>query len=58
MLKERFRKLENKLLSEIKSHYGERLISVVLFGSAARETQSFDADIDILIIAKGLPKSD
>lgn len=56
MLKERFKDLENRLLSEIKSLYGERLISVIVFGSVARETQKFDSDIDILIIAKDLPK--
>lgn len=56
MLKERFHKLEQKLLSEIKSFYGKRLVSVVIFGSAARETQRFDSDIDILIIAEDLPK--
>lgn len=54
MLKERFRDLENSLLLEIRSLYGERLISVVVFGSVGRETQGFDSDIDLLIIAKGL----
>ncbi len=56
MLKESFEKIERRLLSEIKSFYKKRLVSVVIFGSAARETQRFDSDIDILIIAKGLPK--
>jgi len=56
MLKERFREIEERLLSEIKTLYGPRLVSVVLFGSAARETQRFDSDIDLLIIAEGLPK--
>ena len=56
MLKEKFKDLQDRLLSEIRDFYGERLISIVLFGSVARETQSFDSDIDVLIIAKGLPK--
>jgi len=56
MLKEEFRELEKKLLSEILLFYGERLISVVVFGSVARETQGFDSDLDLLIIAKGLPQ--
>lgn len=55
MLKEKFKKLGKKLASEIKSYYGERLVSLVVFGSVARETQRFDSDIDILIIAKELP---
>lgn len=56
MLKKRFRELEAMLLSEIKSHYGERLISVVVFGSVGRDTQTFESDMDLLIIADGLPR--
>lgn len=56
MLKERFKDLQDRLLSEIRDFYGDRLISIVLFGSVARETQSFDSDIDVLIVAKGLPR--
>jgi uncharacterized protein len=56
MLKERFREIEERLLAELQCHYGARLVSVVLFGSAARETQRFDSDIDVLIIAKDLPR--
>jgi len=56
MLKERFKELEDKLLAEVKSFYGERLVSFVVFGSVARETYRFDSDIDVLIIAEGLPK--
>lgn len=55
MLKEKFREIEERLLSEIKSLYGERLVSVALFGSTARDTQRFDSDIDVLVIASGLP---
>ncbi len=55
MLKERFQELEERLLKEIQSFYGERLVSVVVYGSMARETQTFDSDLDLLIIAEGLP---
>jgi len=55
MLKERFKELEDKLLAEVKSFYGDRLVSFVVFGSVARETYRFDSDIDVLIIAEGLP---
>jgi len=55
MLKEKFRQIEKLLLSEITSHYGERLISVVVFGSVARETQTFDSDLDLLIVVEKLP---
>ena len=56
MLIERFRELEERLLFGIKSLYGVRLVSVVVFGSAARGTHGFDSDIDLLIIAKNLPR--
>ncbi len=56
MLREQFRKLEEKLLDGICAFYGERLISIVLFGSVARETPNFYSDVDILIIAKDLPQ--
>jgi len=55
MLKERFQEIKEKLLREIRSFYGDRLVSVVFFGSVARETQRFDSDIDLLIIAERLP---
>ena len=55
MLKERFKELEEKTLLAIKTFYGDRLVSVVIFGSVARETQNFHSDIDLLIIAHGLP---
>lgn len=55
MLKEGFEKIVKELLSEIKSFYGDRLITVALFGSVARGTFRYDSDIDILIIAHGLP---
>ncbi|MDP2755764.1 MAG: nucleotidyltransferase domain-containing protein, partial [Nitrospirota bacterium] len=39
-----------------KKHYGHRLVSIVVFGSVARETYRADSDIDILLIANRLPK--
>jgi predicted nucleotidyltransferase len=56
MLKEKIRELENTLLIAIRSFYGARLISVVIFGSVARETFHFDSDIDILLIVERLPE--
>lgn len=56
MLKEKFKEIKKLLLAEIKYYYGKRLISIVIFGSVARETQTFDSDLDLLIIAKDLPR--
>jgi predicted nucleotidyltransferase len=36
--------------------YGERLVSVVLFGSVGRGTSNPQSDIDLLIVAEQLPK--
>lgn len=55
VLKERFKELQDRLLSETKTFYGEALVSVVVFGSIGRGTQTFDSDVDVLIIARNLP---
>jgi len=55
-LKEEINKLLNKLLQELKNYYGERLVSVVLYGSCARGTPRPDSDLDLLIIVEDLPK--
>ena len=39
------------------ARYGERLISLVLFGSVARGDSRPSSDIDLLVIAEGLPRS-
>jgi len=54
----------NRKLSKLASDYsnalmqclGENLISVVLYGSVARQEASHTSDIDLLIIVKGLSK--
>jgi predicted nucleotidyltransferase len=56
VLKENFKKLEEAILSGAAAHYAGRLVSVVLYGSAGRGTQRFDSDIDLLIIARDLPR--
>jgi len=56
VLKERFDELQRELLSEIRSYYKDRLVSVVLFGSVARGTQRFESDLDLLVIAEDLPR--
>lgn len=45
------------LLSELRSYlerlYGQRLVSLVLFGSQARADAQPDSDIDILVVLNG-----
>ncbi len=41
----------------MKRCYGERLVSLVIFGSVGRGTPRFDSDIDMLLVVDGLPPS-
>jgi predicted nucleotidyltransferase len=36
-------------------HYGDRLVSLVLFGSVARGTAGPDSDVDLLLVVENLP---
>ena len=51
-----YRHLIDGLLRESKLFYGANLWSIVLFGSVARGTAVSDSDLDILIVASGLPR--
>jgi len=48
-------KLLNHLTSLCKEHYGERLVSLAVFGSVGRGTPRPDSDIDLLLVVKDLP---
>ncbi len=43
------------ILDACRGHYGERLVSVAVFGSVGRGTPRPDSDVDLLIIAEHLP---
>lgn len=55
-IKDKLAELEKELLRESKKFYGDRLISLVIFGSVARGTYRNDSDLDILLVIDGLPK--
>lgn len=55
MLVDTFKKLKSRVLDACRVHYGDRLVSFVVFGSVARGAMRHDSDLDILIIADGLP---
>lgn len=55
-LRERYGTIVERLVAGLRAHYGDRLISVALFGSVARETPREDSDIDFLIVARDLPR--
>jgi predicted nucleotidyltransferase len=55
-LRERYENIVKHLLDELRERYGDRLMSVALFGSVARGTQREDSDIDFLVVARDLPR--
>jgi hypothetical protein len=55
MLKETFDNLTARVLSATRAIYGDRLVSVVLYGSVARGTMRHHSDMDLLIVARDLP---
>jgi predicted nucleotidyltransferase len=55
-LRERYDEILRRLLAAVEAHYGARLVSVAVFGSVGRGTQREDSDIDLLIVARGLPR--
>ena len=44
------------LTREVRRHYGDRLVSLVVFGSVGRGTPRPDSDLDVLIVAENLPR--
>ncbi len=55
MLKDAFDQLTQRIAAAAQKIYGDRLVSVVLYGSVARGTMRHDSDIDLLIVARDLP---
>lgn len=50
-----FESLITDLLAACRNLYGDRLVSLVIFGSVARESQRPDSDIDLMLIINDLP---
>jgi hypothetical protein len=55
-LRERYEDLLQRLLAELRAHYGRRLVSVAVFGSVGRGTPREGSDVDVLIVARELPR--
>ena len=50
-----FDDLSGDLLAAVRAVYGERLVSLAIFGSVARRTPNPESDLDILVLADRLP---
>lgn len=55
-LREGFSRLVARAAEELQQHYGDRLVSVAVFGSVGRGTPSPFSDVDLLIVAEPLPR--
>jgi len=47
--------VEQTIIEEMKSYFGDRLVSIVLFGSQARGTANEHSDIDLVVIVDNIP---
>lgn len=56
MLAETFASLVDRAAAAVRQVYGDRLVSVVLYGLVGRGTMHHDSDVDLLIIARDLPR--
>lgn len=55
-LLERYSWLIDRVVAELRTEYGNRLVAVAVFGSVGRGTPREDSDLDLLIVARGLPR--
>ena len=55
MLKEGFERLLGEILKALREYYGDRLVSLAVFGSVSRGTQRPDSDVDLLVVCNSLP---
>lgn len=55
MVNEMYSHIINRLLEECRKHYGSRLVTFCVFGSAGRGTVHPGSDIDFLIVVDSLP---
>lgn len=53
---EHAKRLLDRYVEMLKQVFGEKLVSVALFGSVARGEAEAGSDIDLLIVAEGLPE--
>ena len=52
----RYQAVLDRLVPELKVHYAGDVVSCAVFGSVGRGTPREGSDIDVLIIARGLPR--
>ena len=52
MIRPEIEDLLDQLKHHLRSHYGERLVEVVVFGSVARGEDTSESDVDLLVVLR------
>jgi predicted nucleotidyltransferase len=52
----RYDELLDRIGAELRTQYGDRLVACAVFGSVGRGTPRFGSDVDLLIVARDLPR--
>ncbi len=55
-LLQRYHDLLERLVVELRAAYGPRLVACAVFGSVGRGTPRYGSDIDLLLVARDLPR--
>lgn len=53
---ERYERLLERIVAELRAHYGARLLACAVYGSVARRTQREGSDVDLLLVIRDLPR--
>src|SRR3989441_7049798 len=53
---QRYEEILRRLVTELKALYGARLVACAVYGSVGRGTPRQDSDVDLLIVARDLPR--
>lgn len=56
MLQPRYKRILERLVEVAQRVYGDRLVSIVVFGSVGRGSARPDSDIDLLFVVRDLPR--
>ncbi len=52
----RYERILERVAAELEQHYGPRLVACAVFGSVGRGTPRHDSDLDLLVVARDLPR--
>ena len=55
-LLQRYEEILRRLVTELRALYGARLVACAVYGSVGRGSPRHDSDVDLLIVARDLPR--